>query len=58
MNSVKSVSDNFEYLCDSDKKDTLLYGDSCLDKNKNKVILGATLTYIKNSERLFGSLFQ
>ena len=58
MNSVKSVCDNFESLSDKDKKDMLLYGDSRLDRIKNKFILEATLTYIKNSERFCGSLFE
>ena len=48
MNSVKSVSDNFEFLCDNVKKDVLLYGDSRVDRNKNKVICEAPLMYIKN----------
>ena len=48
MNSVKSVSDNSEFLCDNVKKDVLLYGDSCVDRNKNKVICEAPLMYIKN----------
>ena len=57
MNSVKSVYDNFESLSDKDKKDILLYGDSRLGRIKNKSILEAILTYIKNSERFCGSLF-
>ena len=58
MNSVKSVSDDFESLSDSNKKDVLLYGDSRLDENKNRTIIIATLTYIKNTERFSGSLFE
>ena len=58
MNSVKSVYDNFESLCDKYKKDILLYGDSSLDRIKNKFILEATLTCTKNSERFCGSLFE
>ena len=58
MNSVKSVLDNFESLSDNIKKEILLYGDSQLDNNKNKFILGATLNYIKTSERFSGSLFE
>ena len=58
MNSVKCVCDNFESLSDKDKKDILLYGDSRLDRIKNKFILEATLIYIKNSERFCGSLFE
>ena len=51
MNSVKSVTDNFESLPDNDKKDIILYGDSHLDdNNKNKYILEATINYIKSSE--------
>ena len=58
MNIVKSASDNFESLPDKDKNDVLSYGDSRLDRIKNKFILKATLTYIKNSERFCGSLFE
>ena len=43
MNSVKSLIDNFESFPHNDKKDTLLYGDSRLDNNKNKYILEAFL---------------
>ena len=58
MNSVKSVYDNSESLSDKDKKDILLYGDLHLDRIKNKFNLEATLTYIKNSERFCGFLFE
>ena len=45
MNTAKSVIDNFKSLSDKDKKDILLYyGDSRLDRIKNKFILKATLT--------------
>ena len=36
----------------------LLYGDSSLDRIENEFILEATLTYIKNSKRFYGSLFE
>ena len=58
MNSVISVLDDFESFSDIDKKDILLYGDPRLDNNKNKIILEATLNYIKVSERFSGSLFE
>ena len=58
MNSVNSVIDDFESFSDIDKKDILLYGDPRLDNNKNKIILEATLNYIKVSERFSGSLFE
>ena len=58
INSIKSVYDNFESLSDKDKKKMFLYGDSYLGRIKNKFILEATLTYIKNSERFCGSLFE
>ena len=58
MDSVKPVIDIFESLSDNIKKEVLLYGDSRLDANKNKLILEATITYIKNSERFSGSLFE
>ena len=57
MNSVKSILENFESLSDTVKKDMLLYGDSRLDKNKNKFILEVTLTYIKSTDRFSGSIF-
>ena len=43
MNSVKSVSANFDYFCDNIKKDAPLYGDSGLDRKKNNVILEVTI---------------
>ena len=49
MNSVKSVCDSFESMSDV-KKNVLLYGDSRFDEVKNRFILKATITYIKNSE--------
>ena len=58
MNSVKSVYNNFESLSDNAKKDVLLYGDPFLDQNKNKLILEATINYIKISERFSESLFK
>ena len=58
MNSVKSVYNNFESLSDNAKKDVLLYGDPFLDQNKNKLILEATINYIKISERFSESLFE
>ena len=57
MNSVKSVCDNFESMSDNVKKNVLLYGDSCLDEIKNTFILQATITYIRDSERFSGYLF-
>ena len=58
MNSVKSIIPNFESLIDNDRIDILLYGDSRFDENKNKIILEATINYLKISERLPGSLFE
>ena len=58
LNSVISILSNFESLPDNAKKEILLYGDSFLDQNKNKLILEATLTFIKNSERFSGPLLQ
>ena len=57
INSVKSVSANFESFSDNVKKDILLYGDSRFDTDKNKLILESTITYIKNTQRFTGSLF-
>ena len=58
MNSVKSVCDNFESIPENVKKDLLLFGDSRFDGNKNKVILEATIIYIKTARRFSGSLFE
>ena len=58
MNSVNSVVQNFEFMSENNKKDLLLFGDSRFDENKNKVILEATITAIKKSERFTGSLFE
>ena len=57
MNSVKSICDNFDSMSDNVKEDLLLYGDSRFDENKNKVILKATINYIKSTERFSASLF-
>ena len=40
------------------KEDLLLFGDSRFAENKNKVILEATISYIKNSGRFSGFLFE
>ena len=37
MNSAKSIIPNFESLTDNNRIDTLLYGDSRFDENKNKI---------------------
>ena len=58
MNSVNSVYDNFESLSDSSKIDILLYGDSRLDTNKNRSLLMATISYIRQTERFSESLFE
>ena len=58
MNSVKSIIPNFESLADNNRIDILLYGDSWFDEDKNKIILEATINYIKNSKRFSGSLFE
>ena len=49
MNSVKSVCDNFESMSDNVKKNVLLYRDSRFDEVKNRFILEATITYMKDS---------
>ena len=58
MNSVKSLIINFESMTDNKKRDILLYGLSRFDENKNKIILGANMNYLKNSERFSRSLFE
>ena len=57
MNSVKFACDNFELMSDNVKKNVLLYGNSRFDKVKNRFILEATITYIKDSERFSGHPF-
>ena len=56
-NIVKSICDNFDSISDNVKEDLLLYGDQRFDEKKDKVILKATINYIKNAERFSGSLF-
>ena len=51
LNSVKAICDNFESMPDNAKEDLLLCGGLQFDENKNKVILKATIGYIKNTER-------
>ena len=58
VNSVKSVVPNFESLTNNNRIDKLLYGDSQFDENKNKIILEATINYLKNFERYSVSLFE
>ena len=54
----KSVFQNLKFLSENNKKDLLLFGDPRFDKNKNKIILEVTLTFIKKSERFIGFLFE
>ena len=42
----------------STKVNLILYDDSRLEENKNRSILIATISYIKNTERFSGSLFE
>ena len=56
MNSGKSIIPNFESLTCNNRIDILLYDDSGLNENKNKIILEATINYLKNSERFSGSI--
>ena len=57
MNSVNSVFENFDILSENTKTDVLLYGNPRLDRDSNKIILQATISYIKTSERITGSIF-
>ena len=57
MNSVKSSISNFESLTGNNRIDILLYDDSALTKTKKKIILEATINYLKNSKRFSVSLF-
>lgn len=54
MISVKSVCDNFDSMSDVNVKKG---DDSSFDEFKNRFTLEATITYIKNSKRFSGSLF-
>ena len=47
VNSVKFIRDHFDSIPDNVKEGLLLYGDSRFDENKNKIILKATINYIK-----------
>ena len=47
INNVKSISDDFQSFSDNVQRDILLYGYSQFDTNKNKLILEATISYIK-----------
>ena len=58
MNSLKSIIPNFEFLTDKSRIGILLYGDSRFDENKIKIILEATINYLKNSKRFSESLFE
>ena len=60
MNSVKSIPiiPNFESLTYNNRTDILLHGDSRFHENKNKIILEATINYLKNSKKFSGSLFK
>ena len=58
MNSVNSIIPNFESMNDNMNKDILLYGDSRFDENRNKIILEATINYLKNSERFSQSILE
>ena len=58
INSVNSVVQNFEFMSENNKKGLLLFVDSRFDGDKNKVILEATITFIKESERFTESLFE
>ena len=58
MNSVNLIIPYFESMNDNIKKDILLYGDSRFDENKNKIILEATINFLKNSERFSRPLFE
>ena len=50
INSVKSVSNNFESIPDDINRDINLCGDSRFGTNENKLILESTISYIKNTE--------
>ena len=47
MNSVKSICGHFDSMPDNVKEDLLSYGDSRFDEIKNRVILKATINYMK-----------
>ena len=58
MNNLKSIIPNFESLTNKNRIDILLYGDSRFDENKIKIILEATINYLKSSKRFSESLFE
>ena len=55
MNSLRSVSENFNPFSDNVKKSTFV--DPRLDENKNKFIIVATLSYFKSAKRFSRSIF-
>ena len=57
MNSVNSIYRNFDSLPDNNKRNVLLFGDASSNETTNKMILEATIIYIKRTERFSGSLF-
>ena len=57
MNSVNSIFENFDVRSDNIKTDVLLYGDPRLGGESNKIILEATISYLKTSERFTRSIF-
>ena len=58
MNSVKSMSNNFESMTNNNKITFLLYGDSRFDENKNKFTLQSSIKCIKTTETFSRSLFK
>ena len=58
MNGLNSVVQSFEFMSENNKKDLLIFGDSRFNENKNKVILEATITFIKMSKRFTGFIFE
>ena len=57
INSLKSISDDFEFFSGNAKRDIILYCDSSFDTNKIKLILEAVIIHIKNTKKFSGSLF-
>ena len=51
MDSVRVLCRNFDNLNQTNKSKLLLYGDTSLNKDTNRLILTETLRYLKNSGR-------
>ena len=57
VSEINLIYDGFCNLSDEQKTNTILYGDSRFEEDKNSLILTASINYILESERFSGPLF-